>query len=182
VQKYSSALEQKGLVYRKEKFAILPENARHFITRNNFVHKSVDSHVPKPTLLKYNNIIFRDKFFLKKKEAIEALKKRARRAKEFRKLHNITFMQDETIRLETYLNDDTLLERVQKRVKYDKDETFDLNYIRSVAKKGTVPAKAEVSFYEQKLYGLLMNDLKPGAKTYGWDVDYVWEKTYHRSG
>lgn len=193
VQKYSSELEKNGYIIRekldkkgfrgkREKYTISAENACSFITRNNFVHKSVDSHVRKPTLLKYNNIIFRDKFFLKKKEAMEARKKRVRMAKEFRKLHNITFMQDETIRLETYLRDDSLLERVQKRVKEDKDETFDLNYIRSVAKKGTVPSKAEVSFYEDKLYGLLMNDLKPGAKTYGWDVDYVWEKNYHKAG
>lgn len=192
VQKYSATLEKKGFISRvsinkngfrgkREKYAISASDACTFITRNKFVHKAVDTRVRKPTLLKYNYIIFKDKFFFKKKEAKEAVKNKLKRAKEFRKIQNITFMQDETISLNTYLKDDSLLEKIQNRVKTDKDEIFDLNYIRSLAKKGTVPNYAEISFYEDKLYGLLMNDkYRTGAQTEGWDADYVWEKTYSR--
>lgn len=172
VQKYSADLVKKGLLYKKEKFSILPENARHFITRNNFVHKPVNSNVRKPTLLKYNNIIFKDKLFFKKKQTREGFLKKLSRAKEFRKIHNITFMQEDTISLRAFLEDNTLLERVQKTVKIEKDQTYDLNFIRWLAKKIRLRAYGEIMYYTEKLIHSLKKEFRTGEETWRWDVDY----------
>jgi len=175
VQKYSDSLVKKGIIKHRGKsyrsFTTLHE--RSFVSRNNFVHKPVKSHVPKTTLSKYNKIIFTDKFSQKRKQRKELVKKRVRLVKELIKIDNITFMNDNTLSLKQFLKKETHLEEIQKRVKQDKDTTYDTNYIQWLAKKLRFRQYAEKEFYSDKLYNALMNDRRSGEDTFRWDIDFA---------
>lgn len=184
VQKYSAQLEKRGLICRvtnnnnmfkgkKEKYSIGIENACDFITRNNFVHKAVDARVPKPTLLKYNKIIFKDKVFFKRKHIHQSLLNRYRRVKELKQIQNLVMMYDESISLKEFLADDRHLEKVQQAVKREKDQTYDTNFIRWLAKKIRLRTYADISFYTEKLVKSLLKELRSGEDTWRWDVNYA---------